>query len=388
MGRDYPGIDKLGAAFQKKNLTLYLGAGVSVDNGLPTWERLVLAMYFSAISNQTLEGWRPFPNYLFAIAEWYLERNHEPLEVTARRLRRYYQNDHEGFMMSLHKTLYAGFLDEEAEGCGYRAVAPDDLRQANPSLDAVAHLCERGSQHQGVRSVITYNYDNLLQLALGQVPHQTIYSNVALEAERLPIYHVHGFVPYNESCHPPSEDIVFTEDQYHLAARDSYSWHNLVQVQSLANSVGLMIGLSVSDRNIRRLLDAISNAPVKAVNYALLQVPKRKEPTDSDLDYIHHKAQHYIGRFQKSAIKKEWPDRAKVMYPRPGIKSSSRPIHPSGSDLEPIYRTEIRGIIEKVGLLDNQEQTFVLEQLGVTPIWYEEHSEIPEIINLILGQIE
>lgn len=101
-------LDRLREAFQRGDISLYLGAGVSAGNGLPSWDQLVLAMYFSAISAQSMGDWRPFPNYLFAIAEWHLERSKEPLDITARRIRKYFTSP-EAFLTSLQDTLYAGF---------------------------------------------------------------------------------------------------------------------------------------------------------------------------------------------------------------------------------------------------------------------------------------
>lgn len=107
-------IAGLRRAFGQKNLTLYLGEGVSVGNGLPTWERLVLAMYFAAISAHKMQGWRPFPNHLFAIAEWHMKRGHEPLEITARKLKKYFSTPDE-FLHSLRNTLYQGFMQRDGE---------------------------------------------------------------------------------------------------------------------------------------------------------------------------------------------------------------------------------------------------------------------------------
>ncbi|HEY91159.1 MAG TPA: hypothetical protein G4O07_04920 [Dehalococcoidia bacterium] len=42
---------------------------MSVGNGLPAWEKLVLAMYFSALSKQSRGYGVPFPNYFFARPE-------------------------------------------------------------------------------------------------------------------------------------------------------------------------------------------------------------------------------------------------------------------------------------------------------------------------------
>jgi hypothetical protein len=75
-------IAELRQAYQRHRLTLYLGAGVSVGSGLPTWDRLVLAMYFNAIAQKKMGDRRPFPNYLYAIADWHLKRTPVPLEIT------------------------------------------------------------------------------------------------------------------------------------------------------------------------------------------------------------------------------------------------------------------------------------------------------------------
>jgi|SRR5436190_21359181 len=94
-------------AFQRGDLTLYLGAGVSIGNGLPPWDQLVLAMYFAAIQPQPMRGWHPFPNYLLAIAEWHLSRSQEPLDITARKIRKHIKSPKK-FLKVLRTTLYAG----------------------------------------------------------------------------------------------------------------------------------------------------------------------------------------------------------------------------------------------------------------------------------------
>jgi hypothetical protein len=102
-------FETLRDAYKKKNLTLYLGAGVSRDSGLPSWDALVLAMYFKVMSQQRLGRWRPFPNYLLAIAEWQLAHLREPLEISARKIRRHYHGNQQAFRDSMWETLYEGF---------------------------------------------------------------------------------------------------------------------------------------------------------------------------------------------------------------------------------------------------------------------------------------
>lgn len=350
-------IADLRKAFERGELGLYIGAGVSMGNGVPTWESLVLAMYFSAIKAQPMGGWRPFPNYLLAIAEWHLKRLREPLDVTARKIRIHIKPP-KHFLKMLRTTLYAGYVDRH--GSPIRPFEGETLRVANPTLDAVARLCERSFVAcSGVRSVINYNYDELLETALGDYPYQTFWKPDAAEPGKMPIYHVHGFVPLMGEGGSGADDIVFTEEQYHSAAHNPYSWANLVQIQSMSRLVGLMVGLSLSDRNMRRLLDAITGLPYRPINYILLKRFQWTEPTNAELDEIHERAIEYREKFERSGVKGV------------GTKGIDR-------------RDEIRGILREVVTLATSQQTFVLNQLGIRPIWYEEHAEIPDLINQIL----
>jgi hypothetical protein len=345
-------LKALRAAYRKGSLTLYLGAGVSVGNGLQPWDRLVLAMYFDAISGKEMGGWRPFPNYLFAIAEWHLKRGHEPLEITARKIGECF-NDGE-FLTRLRLALYAGY--DHSGGESLEALKPF-LRNANPTLNAVARLCEHSKVgRKGVRAVITYNYDSLLESVLGSFPNQPIWKSAPLESGKLPIYHVHGYVPWEG---PGSEDdeIIFTEEQYHMVAQDSYSWSNLVQLQSMSGSTGLMIGLSLSDPNMRRLLDAIGRLPYHPDNYALIPRPQWSQPNPNELDQIQANAIDYLELFANSGVKG-------------GVKDD--------------WRTKISAILEQVEKLDLGLQTSVLNKMGVKPLWYESYDEIPALVEQIL----
>jgi hypothetical protein len=357
-------LDRLRQAHSAQNLVLYLGAGVSVANNIPTWEKLVSAMYFAAIPTDAMGVWRPYPNYLFAIAEWHLSRSSEPLEITARKISKHHSSP-ESFLKSLRKTLYAAFAnpyidDSFQDGMEYyQPLQPQALREANKTLDSVAKLCENNN---GVRSVITYNYDELLEVALRESrDFQSIYGSQPLESDRLPIYHVHGYVPIDPAVEgSTAEEIVFTEEQYHLVAQDGYSRSNLVQLQAMSTSVGLMVGLSGSDRNMRRLLDAVKKAPLNCENYILMQKPHWHPPSDEQLDTIHRTAQQYVDDFEKS-----------------GVKSEGR----SGED----HWNQILRILEQVEELHVSQQKSVLQDLGITPIYYKKHEDIPDLIGYILN---
>jgi SIR2-like protein len=348
-GAEDESVERLRQAYNAGNLTLYLGAGVSVENGLPTWQQLVLAMYFYALDDAEPRDQRPFPNYLFAIAEWVLERRKEPLEITARKIRKLY--DGAAFIERLRETLYAGFRENPRDRF-IQEPPRDQMLNQNKTLGAVIKLCSTRKAGAGVRSVVSYNYDNLIEFALGLERAQPIWKAHEEIAEgKLPVYHVHGYVPMRGNASEPDK-IIFTEEQYHSASEDVYSWSNLVQIQAMSSSVGPMIGLSLTDPNMRRLLDAVRKIPVRPVHYVLLPEPQLSKPTDQDLKSIDSNAEKYHKRFTGS-----------------GIKTGS-------SKYEKI--TELIWDSER---WDKEHQTNVLKDLGVRPIWYSNHEEIPDRIN-------
>ncbi len=374
-------------AFHNQNLSLYLGAGVSAGSQLPTWEKLVVSMYFAIVTEQKMAGWRPFPNYLFAISEWFLGKLREPLEVTARKTRGLYRDDAEGekqFRAAVQQALYG--IDPTNEAL---SVPQTD---ANHTLSAVAELCDRKHEDRfGVRSVITYNYDNLLELALaGRRPSEPVYSADRQQEESLPVFHVHGFIPHPYTVETAPSDIVFTEEEYNRVAIDPYSWSNIVQLREMSDSVGLMVGLSLADRNIRRLLDALRHSPVRPNIFALMQKPKPVEVSDEDTEVIHRRAKALVHDFEDAGIKFEGyyasdsvGAKRQHRHP-PGLKravfeSSSGNLR-SGVKGQTRYANEIRKIVAHVDRLEQCFQTEVLNSLGVDPIWYDSHDEIPGIV--------
>ncbi|UCF08369.1 MAG: SIR2 family protein [Thermoplasmata archaeon] len=347
-------IKSLRTAHQNKSLTLYLGAGVSRANGLPTWEQLVLAMYYSRLREPNIgEGLRAYPNYLFSIAEWHLRQRQEPLDISARKIRSQFDSADE-FLEELKMTLYAGFTYYDDLQTPY----PGPMLEANPTLRAVTNLCKAKRGERALHAIVTYNYDSLLELALESkdIKAQSVWKEATRlpSEEALPIYHVHGYVPIRGDG-SSAEELIFTEEQYHLASHDAYSWSNLVQIQCMSSSTGLMIGLSLSDRNMRRLLDAIQKTPIQTKNYALMQEPQQQTVSEDDIHEIDENARKYYERFARS-----------------GIKTDGRVFG------------EIQEIVRQVERFDAKANELILRELGVTPLWYKNHDDIPEIVASIL----
>ena len=368
---DYPENARadLHNALQHGNLTLYLGAGVSAASGLPTWEKLLLTVYFEKISTLKLPGLRPFPNYLFAIADWYLRERREPPELVARKLRQLFEEDaapQDSFVNAIGQALYGGRY------AGGLSDDPEPDIYGNKTLSAVSSLCtyEPYALQHGVRSVITYNYDDLLEQTLTMLgrDHQPVFNETPAAEDHLPIFHVHGFLPFSGVLEDPSQ-IVLSEQEYNTAASDPYTWSNLVQLREMSNSVGLMVGLSVTDRNIRRLLDVLRQSPVRPKIYALMSRPEFDDPDDEQVDRIDEDARGLVNEFRDSGVKVRQMGEGHV-FSGAGTKGGN-------------YRREIRKIVAAVDDLTEQQELSVLESLGIRPIWYDSHDDIPHIIEEI-----
>jgi len=325
-------MQDLKRAFAARELTLYLGAGVSMTSGLPGWDRLVLTMYLAALGgldrqDNPLRDWRVFPNYLEAIAEWLLRTNIDPAEITAQKIRSMVFDDAK-FVELLKETLYAPIRETGPRG--------------NVTLEAVRRL---GSA-SGARAIVTYNYDDLVERdcpafapvwQLGPEP----------AAGKVPIFHVHGFLPPDGGGSTYAE-LVLTEEQFHAAASDPYSWSNLVQMRQIGSTVGLMVGMSLSDRNLRRILKTMRKLPDRSPQYAILKV-ERRELSEDALGQIEEMAEQY---------------------------GQQRKVEGKGRD-------QVQAIFRKLDEFDREMKIRVLDGLGVQVLWVDDYGEIPRLLEEI-----
>jgi hypothetical protein len=254
--------------------------------------------------------------------------------------------------LDLHQSLY-GWGYFEVEGSGER------LRGVNPILNSVARLCRRSrGKDFGIQAVVTYNYDNLLELAIERSACKFLpvwKSSAPLEKPARPIFHVHGYIPARGNSPDPAS-IVFTEAQYHAAANDPYSWSNLCQIQCMSSSLGLMVGLSLMDSGMRRLLNALKITPLRKPTFALLKKPQWPVPTDQELNIIHESAEQYQQKLEGSGIK------------------------------APMERNaQIREIIDVVNRNEQENHAKMLQEFGITPIWVEDYNQVPGILDSILA---
>jgi hypothetical protein len=351
-------LRQLRRAFLDARVTLFLGAGCSVGSGVPPWERLVVQLYINGIVRR-LGRYQRVPGLVASVGHWAFGRQAVPLEVAARGLKSYYLSDND-FVQMMRIMLYG--LTGLQQWSRPRPAAIRKILRKNSTLRAVAQLCRRSvAGKRGVHSVITYNYDDLLEwLLVGRC--QPVWRATSLRPRQLPIYHVHGFVPLQDGEGSRLDEIVLSEDQYNRAAQDPYTWNNLVQMQALSQSVGLMIGLSLTDRNLRRILDNLRAMPSRTQSYALLRRPSPWKVEDHDVDSILANMKDRV----HTGFEIGYDEQALAALERPEIRKA------------------ILRMIGDLETLDARRAETTLSELGVTVLWYEDHREIPELVQRMM----
>ena len=143
-------------------------------------------------------------------------------------------------------------------------------------LEELGQLCVSDRGKTGIQAIVTYNFDDLMEKNLDRL--RIKYCSVSQDAitpanDELGIYHVHGFLPQKGDIVRNSL-IVFSEDGYHKLMLDPYHWANMKQLNYMMNNTCLFVGVSMTDPNMRRLLEVAANkdesGDVRCRHYAIL----------------------------------------------------------------------------------------------------------------------
>ena len=175
------------------------------------------------------------------IVDHFINVEKQPL-ILARYIQQHLNNNGEdNFNQILRNTLYARQIIES-----------NLLREIGQLLNS--------ETSQSPDSIITYNYDDILEVHLKKlnIPHKAIYDDGMEPNEgELPIYHVHGFLSREVNSDTENE-IVLSEEMYHERYTDIHHWSNQTQINKFSQKTCLFIGTSLTDPNMRRLLDIAS----------------------------------------------------------------------------------------------------------------------------------
>lgn len=323
-------LRELRKSYLENELSLFLGAGVSADAGVPTWDGLLNGMLATLIRRKDSESVTD-EEVQEIITRFRTVDSPSPL-MAARYLRRGLAD---AFVDDISVFLYESVARKAKD----RATVGQPTSN-NSTLNSLARLCIPRRSGPGVQAVVTYNFDDLFekQLDAASVAHRPIFAEGTFEAQdELAVYHVHGFLPEDRAKYPlagkDSEGLVFSEEGYHRLVNDPYSWTNLVQLKLLRDMTCLMVGLSLVDPNLRRLLEVSARKNASYYHYAIL--------------------------------------------PRLGIDRFTR-----NKDGEQIIKAR-PSVVERFLSIHHQTQESLFGELGVKIIWIEGFDEIPSIINSV-----
>lgn len=236
-------ISNLNKSFFNDELVLFLGAGISRDAKIPMWDDLVSDLLVSLLSNKlkefSIELTETEIDYI--ISNLKDSNGNSPLLI-ARYIR---QGLKELFVETLAKILYKDCVNE------------------SKLLTSITKLCKPVRNGIGVRGVVNYNFDDLLEynFKINDINYRSIFRESDIPTrDELGIFHVHGFLPREGERYTDLAKslLVFSEEGYHNLMLDPYSWSNLIQLNYLRENTCLFIGLSMTDPNLRRLLDIAS----------------------------------------------------------------------------------------------------------------------------------
>jgi NAD-dependent SIR2 family protein deacetylase len=310
-------LERVRREYSSGNLTLFCGAGVSVPAGIPDWSVLLETLLREVIN---ADG---------------MDRSSLDMDMQ-RALARLYQSS-----FNLSSLMIAQYL-KNMLGYDFLNKLRGALYQSNtrpsPLIDAIVDLCRPRRSRSHLNSIITFNFDDLVEDALkkAKVKHRPIhYEGQKIRSDELPIYHVHGFLPRSGAL-DETHQVVFAEDAYHSQFIDSFSWSNLIQLNHLNQNLCLFIGLSMTDPNIRRLLD----------------VSMRKSPDKTPT--------HYVFRRRYTVADVE------ARLEKLGISRSAN------------YFS--RNFIQLTETLEEQD----LKNLGLNVIWIQDFAEIPDFLQRLL----
>lgn len=249
----------LSTSLKNGRLTLVCGAGTSIQAGIPSWNDLLLGLLESMLK-KTFDN----HNLLFGsgCANEFSTRNRYSALIIGKFLKNNLGDD---FIPELRHALYSA------------------TSKSSKMIEAITNLSRPQRDTKTLDSIITFNFDSVIEesLCINNIKFKAIFDEgMNFNPEELPIFHVHGYLP-REGDNFKDSNIVFSEDAYHSQFIDSFSWSNLIQLNKLSQNTCLFIGLSLTDPNLRRLLDVAKRKnPEKFQNHYII----KKKPCKVTVD--------------------------------------------------------------------------------------------------------
>ena len=227
--------------FNRYDSVIFTGAGVSASAKIPDWQTLLKDL----LAGGTIINSDDYDSVFKSMDSSNL--------LAARYIEKSLNTDKKAIVNKIRKLLYPS----------------NDIQVSC----LIITICGLIINQKNLRSVITYNYDTLIEdnLRTKGKPCFSVYKNSRDESNSFPVYHVHGIV-FRKNDNELPEDIVLTEDDYHRVYSEVFDWSNVEQLHALTRCTCFFIGLSLNDPNLRRLLEIAQRDSSKSVrHYAFLE---------------------------------------------------------------------------------------------------------------------
>lgn len=234
-------IEKAKNDLTRYDCVLFLGAGVSVSANLPKWDDMLRDLLgdTGVINSIDFDGLSKESGYSYLVIARYIQKLHKM--------------DNASMVEAVRNLLYS--------------------KNKAQSSELIRVICKIIGKQMNIRSVITYNYDTLIEENLNDagVPNFSVYKSTQCDYKSLPIYHVHGVI-HRDNARVQRDEIVLSEEHYHKVYTEVFDWSNVEQLHALTRCTCYFIGLSMADPNLRRLLEIATKDCEKAVrHYAFLE---------------------------------------------------------------------------------------------------------------------
>ncbi len=220
--------------FNHNNSVMFLGAGVSSSAKIPTW-------------NNLLKG-------LLSKVGIFRESDYDTIRD---------KMDNSNLLIARYIQKAANINKKEL----IEAIRGQLYLSTQKSSDLITEICNMVQKQDKVNSIITYNYDTLIENYLNSHGKKafSIYRNNRDEGNSFPVYHVHGVI-YHDGTNEV-ENIVLSEEDYHKVYAEVFDWSNVEQLHALTRCTCFFIGLSMKDPNLRRLLEIAKKDSGKGVRH-------------------------------------------------------------------------------------------------------------------------
>ena len=199
-------LDRLKEAYHDQNITLCVGAGVSIDAGIPLWSELIHRLLIFMISQKT--------------------QDEELKDTELHSLNQLACANQEDSPLTQVRYIRAAFEKEDYYGLVRKVLYETKFTGRTPLLNAISKISKPERDHVGVKSIITYNFDDLLErkLAVKDIKYNVVYRERDIPSTTaLNIYHVHGYLPKSPDKDVDKETtLIFSEEDYHEVYRDAY----------------------------------------------------------------------------------------------------------------------------------------------------------------------